>query len=255
MTHADIARFTVAMEAMNLVYRPELSVDQQRVYFRVLADLEIMDLEHGIERVFKTRTYSTPPTPAEIREQATGTLEQRAALAWARVYAYRGWGRYVPITFHDRVIHAAITAMGGWARIGHLALTGVEPVEIAASRKEFERYYGIYATTGVPVGTPAALCTDPALLISTIPVALDAHPPQPALGTGLKALPEPTWDEMPPEFKALVAGLAGQMRPVERVTVDRPAFTPLTAEEQADHERKRQALRAQHAHLMETGDG
>lgn len=257
MTDRDLERFLRALAALNLVYRPELTAEQQRVYFRTLNDLAIEDLEAGVERVLRTRTFTTPPTPGEIREQAVGNVAERGLLAWARVYgaAKQGLGGWTPITFEDPATHAAIAAMGGWRRLYHLGYRDTAPVDVATARRDFLEYHGIFAVRGVPPDTPGVFCDEtpnlgrpprvvPAMLGDVVPRAFPDEVP--------KALPP---GEPSPELKPVVERLTERLsvRPLGRR--ERPArageMPPVTDAERAEHEaRKRQALLG-----LESADG
>ena len=55
------------------------------------------------------------PKVADIIKQLSGTVTDRAAMAWGKAYeAMQGVGAYTDVVFDDPVIHAVIADMGGW---------------------------------------------------------------------------------------------------------------------------------------------
>lgn len=238
MTQDDYPAFLCAAEALAKILPGENKPSTGAawlLYFGALTDhpieavLEAMRLASGRLRWF--------PVPADLLELIAGSDDDRGALAWARIYAHRGWGRYRAISFGDPVIHAAVVAIGGWSRIEALAFADAEAVDVAVTRKEFLQFHRVYSLRGAPAVTPAVLCTAPDLL--ALPGVVDLGD-RPALAAESRAaLPEPAVAEMPEEFRAMVDALVTEHRPVGRVVIDRSHRTSVTAAEQADHERRK----------------
>lgn len=158
MTHDDVTTFTREMARLNLAFPKEaLSDDTEIVYFDALRDLSIEQVQTAVQRAIRENTWM--PKVAELRALVLGAPDDAAAFAWARAYraSLRGFGTARKLDFQDPVLHATVTAMGGWERIARLGFSGTESVDIAMTRKEFVHLYAIYLVRGVPADTPALL--------------------------------------------------------------------------------------------------
>ena len=120
MTDNDRLRFASLMKALGETYenRPP-SKEKIELYFRVLSDLTIEQVDGAIVRLLRERTItSTFPVPGEIRSFLPGVGEDAAILALDKVdKAAQKWGAYHTVCFDDPVIHATISALGGWIHV------------------------------------------------------------------------------------------------------------------------------------------
>jgi hypothetical protein len=245
MTRADFKPFTEEFALLAEVFNEPLSATRIQTYFMALDDLPLeqivgaMRTAHGQLRFF--------PKPVELRELLLGSPEEQSEVAWSRARQafQRGVGAYRPIDFEDPILHATVTAIGGWGRLHSLGFRGTEEVTVAVARKEFLQHYRIFLRRGAPVGTPAALCADP-----------DPVFPEPLrLGDGFKAavvpmlpaeparraLAESTAPMGPVAVRELLNNLAAHHRPPElNRRHDRPPeVTPPSAADLEAHEAKK----------------
>jgi hypothetical protein len=120
MKQGDLKKFAVCVEAMRGEFTPneQLSKLQLDVKFKALMDIPIEDIERATWTIISTRKTASFPKVAEIREAATGSLEDKSVIAYdAFTKGKAATGAYDSVSFHDKTIHAVIMAMGGWQEI------------------------------------------------------------------------------------------------------------------------------------------
>lgn len=84
------------------------------------------------------------PKPADIVKQLSGTVTDRSAMAWGKVYdAAQRIGAYTDVVFDDPAIHAVIEDMGGWVKICR-----AETKDISYLMHRFCESYKAYASRG-----------------------------------------------------------------------------------------------------------
>lgn len=231
------------MAPLYLHYQRDPDEAVNALYFRLLIDLPLPDLEAAAINAMQRLVFM--PKVAELRAIIQGNEEERAALAWARAHtaALRGYGTVRPLDFGDMVLHATVTAMGGWSQLYALGNRAAEGVDAAVARKEFLQLYVAFIHRGVPPETP------PALHMNRDLTGLDAPLKMSALGEakpGRKALPPATAKKeeklipAPPEFLAAVGALEDKMAVPSKVRKAIPDREP-TPEEVAEHERRKKA--------------
>jgi len=137
MENSDWKEFLKIMMILSEVYDKELSKEFIELYFRILKDMKIKEIQENIMILLKTRKYSSFPTPAEIRQPIEN--EEEGMLKWIQVKkAIEKYGAYESIIFKDPFIHSAIEHMGGW-----IELCSVKEEEMKWKEKEFIRLYSI----------------------------------------------------------------------------------------------------------------
>lgn len=239
MVQKDLLKFsTLVMSPLYLHYQREPDEDLNALYFRLLADLELADLERAAVQAMLRLTFF--PKVAELRGLVLGDEEERAAIAWARAHnaALRGYGTIRPLDFGDPVLHAAVTGMGGWRALYALGNRDAEGVDAAVARKEFMQLYIAYLHRGVPPETPETLHMIRSMVGN--PIKLDA------LGEAPKKKALPPADKKkeklipaPPEFLAAIGSLGTKAPPpaVRNVVVDHEP----TRQDVEDHENRKRA--------------
>lgn len=244
----DGDRFAVLMEWLNTAFpRQAISVEaQQMVYWPVLRDLTIDQVQRAVELALKHET-DFMPAPGKLREYVLGVAEDRAALAWARIKraSLAGYGYYRDLDFGDPALHAAVVAMGGWRVLYHLGFGESEQVDWVTARKEFMQLYAHYERRGAPDDTPAALRGLESESRGTVQV-----PASPAAieRPSLRALPpaEPTGPRgvrvyAKEEFGAMLDELTGKVRVVEvrRSRDERPRLVPVSVADLEQHAKRK----------------
>jgi hypothetical protein len=108
------------------------------VMFEELATYKLDDIAAAVGAHVRSEKFF--PTLADIVTQLEGDVEDRAALAWAKVVrAVEHLGGGISIRFPSPAIHYAIEQMGGWQKLC-ATLTNDSMVW---REKEFSRFYAI----------------------------------------------------------------------------------------------------------------
>lgn len=99
-----------------------LNPNMMRVWFSALEGYELA----VVAAAFTAHARNTDngqfmPVPADIVKLIEGGSEDVALMAWNKLdRALRSVGTYRTVVFDDPLIHHAVTAMGGWIRLGTL---------------------------------------------------------------------------------------------------------------------------------------
>lgn len=148
MQKCDFSRFATLMKAMNETYGNNLnpvSKEKAEVYFRVMEDMTIDQVEQAVYRLLRERKItSTFPVPGEIREYSSNG-ESAAIVALDKAEkAIERHGSYSSVTFDDPVIHMVIVSMGGWPRFCCPSVYG-DDQEWHWKQKEFVKLYEAFS--------------------------------------------------------------------------------------------------------------
>lgn len=251
MTRHDFAR---CIAVLSSGVGREMSQPTIEVWYRVLGDLTVEQLEAGIVRGLRTYKFAGFPPIAAVREWAGCgdselRIEDRAALAWDRVLtAIARVGGYHSVEFDDVAIHATIRTLGGWA-----TLCDTPSQELRSFvRPRFLESYRAHVAAGVHADAAAAL---PGLIAADRsregydapePVRIATHLPPTVKRINAPAIDRPRLDPSSP-IRRLAATLP-QVDPVlaeETPLESDPPASPLTAEQFETHkEAQIQALKS-----------
>lgn len=145
MIRKDVEKFSVLMAALSEAFSQPVSPQKIEIYFRALQDLDIREIEDACWYIINTRTTSTFPKIAEIRQAVSGQLEDQALMACLAVErAMQEVGAYQSVVFDDPVIHLVIDAFpGGWPGICSMPFE-----EWKFKRKEFIELYKTFKRGG-----------------------------------------------------------------------------------------------------------
>lgn len=129
----DLKRFADTMLAMCELYGKDLSKPALALWWELLADYPIEDVERGVRACMRSPDHGQfMPKPADVIRAIEGTSADRAVLAWGRVVeAMRLVGAYRSVAFDDIAIHAAVQDLGGWA---HLCRQGLDEMPFLQKR-------------------------------------------------------------------------------------------------------------------------
>lgn len=77
MKQEDLKAFGVLMSVLQETFCPDKPISKERtkIYFRILKDIPIENIELGIEKLMKKKRYPLFPLPVEMRE-AAGFVEE-----------------------------------------------------------------------------------------------------------------------------------------------------------------------------------
>ena len=267
MTPRDADAFTHLLVGFDLNYpRAPISAEAKAMYFRLLSDLALADVERGV-MTWLRGNHPFPPSSGELRTAAIGSAEDHAVLAWARVKraVMAGLGYYRDLDFGDPVLHATVLAMGGWGVLYRLGFRDTEGVDWVTARKEFLQLYGIHERRGAPADTPCAVrAVEPGEGRKPAVVPLSAAAIERPPVRALPPAPERPAEAFTPsreDINALVTDLTKRASVVEtekrrprfdRPRFDRPPLTPVTAEDEAAH---RERIAREQQRLKEGTDG
>ena len=113
MTDHDHERFAQVLQVLAEAMGETLAPARVAIYFKVLSRFEIEALERAAYIHIERSKFF--PKPAELIELIEGTIDDKAVLAWSRTLrAIETVGTYESVDFGDAILHATITAMGGW---------------------------------------------------------------------------------------------------------------------------------------------
>lgn len=120
MQKSDRKRFGNALMACAEMYGKSLSDALVELYWQGLADVDIGAVEQAIARhMSNPDSGQFMPKLADIRRVLSGTTQDAALKAWAKVdNAIRRVGTYQTVVFDDPIIHRVVTDMSGWIKLG-----------------------------------------------------------------------------------------------------------------------------------------
>lgn len=133
-------KFSEGMSLLCETYQREPSKLLMKAYYMALKDLNDTDYEQAIGNVLQDRKFNKMPMPGEIREYATGSIDDKATLAYdAFTKGKAKTGAYDSVCFDDKIIHAVVEAMGGWSGLNGVCM--ITEDEWRFKRKEFIDLY------------------------------------------------------------------------------------------------------------------
>lgn len=151
MTESDYPEFVTTLAALGEVFGKEVSTAMLEIYWAVLKKLSMEDFRSATSVYMEIGKFY--PKPADLLEIVVPDVKSRAALAFDKLLSsLSSVGTYCSVTFDDPAIHLTVEAMGGWVEMGMK-----DPTD-QWFRKDFEKYYSVYArrvqaegVAGVPV--------------------------------------------------------------------------------------------------------
>ena len=144
MKPQDDQKFAEIMSVLGEAFDKPPSPMKIEIYFKALEDLPIERIQEAAVVLLNTKTFSTFPLVAEIRESLSGggaDLDARALLAWNEAKAaIHDVGNYQSVTFADPIIMQIIRTWGGWEKWGDWPTE-----ETKWKEKDFIHQYKVYA--------------------------------------------------------------------------------------------------------------
>jgi len=124
------------------MYRQELSPDVVELWWNVLADYDLAAIKQALTKHLRNPdTGQYMPKPADVIKFMSGSTQDAALMAWAKVHAcVRRHGSWSDMVFDDPIVHAVIQDMGGWIKLCEMLET-----DVPFRGKEFENRYRAYA--------------------------------------------------------------------------------------------------------------
>ncbi len=198
----DRAEFSRVLSSVAAMYRVELSPDVVELWWAALADYDLAAVKQALTRHIRNPDSGQfMPKPADAIRFMSGTTQDAALMAWAKVYTMvRRAGSWADVSFDDAITHAVITDMGGWIR-----LCEMQESDAPFRAKEFENRYRAYARSQeVPRDVPQ-------LLIGRVTLHNNAH----GYGSTAPQLPHDDLDKLdfgPPSASRQVQDLIESLK-------------------------------------------
>lgn len=138
----DKVEFSRVLNSCAAMYRVDLSPDVVELWWNVLADYDLAAVKVALTKHLRNPDSGQfMPKPADVIRFMSGTTQDSALLAWAKVYkAVRLNGSWADVTFDDPTTHAVLQDMGGWIKLCQMLET-----DVPYRAKEFENRYRAYA--------------------------------------------------------------------------------------------------------------
>lgn len=121
MKNEDKPQFAALMGALSEYYNRDISDALIGMYWQGLERYDLVTIREALNRHMQnTDTGQFFPKIADIGKMLSGTSNDRALLAWAKVdKAVRHVGQYQTVAFDDALIHRVLQDMGGWIGLGY----------------------------------------------------------------------------------------------------------------------------------------
>lgn len=124
MKREDYPQFKTVLGMVFDLYpkAPRLTPATMTTWFRALEGYELAVISTALTRHVRNPDVGQfVPLPADVVKLIEGGTDDLALQAWAKVdRAVRSVGCYRTVVFDDPAIHYAITALGGWIKLGRL---------------------------------------------------------------------------------------------------------------------------------------
>ena len=174
MNESQKRQFATLMTNVFAYYNKDCSDFTIQLFWNACEGFEFEQIQKAIQaHCLDAERGVFPPKVADIVRVMSGTVTDRAALAWGKVLeAMSRVGAYTDVVFDDPAIHAAIEDCGGWVKIcrsqteeiSYLQHRFCQSHKAYTGRGEFEyqrRLIGDrspdhdYAKRGIPLPKPA----------------------------------------------------------------------------------------------------
>ena len=119
MNQSDYPEFVRLLSDVLAYYRQDSSKFTTALFWNACQKFELEQVEKALNaHAMDAEKGVFAPKVADIVRVLSGTVTDRAALAWGKVLeAMSGVGAYSDVVFDDPAIHAAIDDCGGWVKI------------------------------------------------------------------------------------------------------------------------------------------
>ena len=120
MINDDKPQFASLMGALAEYYNRDISDALIGMYWQGLERYDLSAVRESLNRHMQnTDTGQFFPKIADIGKMLSGTSNDRALMAWAKVdKSLRSVGPYQTVVFDDALIHRVLQDMGGWIALG-----------------------------------------------------------------------------------------------------------------------------------------
>lgn len=119
MKQSDKREFAKLITDVMAYYRQDASNFTIQLFWNACENFEMEQIQRAVQaHCLDAEKGVFPPKVADIVRVLSGTVTDRAALAWGKAHeAMSSVGAYSDVVFDDPAIHAAIEDCGGWVKI------------------------------------------------------------------------------------------------------------------------------------------
>jgi len=119
MHQSEKQEFAKLITNVMAYYRQDATNFTIQLFWNACQNIELEQLQKAFQaHCMDAERGVYPPKAADIVRALDGTVTDRAALAWGKVFeAMSSVGAYTDVVFDDPAIHAAIEDCGGWVKI------------------------------------------------------------------------------------------------------------------------------------------
>jgi hypothetical protein len=119
LKHTDRAAFAAMVAGIHVYYGKVADQFTLDLFWRSCERFELEQISKAIQTHTEDPTHgSYCPKVSDMMRILAGTVTDRSALAWGKVFeAMSQVGAYTDVVFDDPAIHAAIEDCGGWSKI------------------------------------------------------------------------------------------------------------------------------------------
>ena len=120
MTDADKPKFFNLIAGVYAFYRQDISDFAGSVWWEAMKPFDLAAVADALNRhCVNPDTGQFMPKPADVVKMLSGSSQDSAMVAWAKVdKSIRQVGTYASVVFDDPIIHRVLHDMGGWVALG-----------------------------------------------------------------------------------------------------------------------------------------
>lgn len=120
MTDADKPQFFNLIAGVYAFYRQDISDFAGSVWWEAMKPFDLAAVADALNRhCVNPDTGQFMPKPADVVKMLSGSSQDSAMVAWAKVdKSIRQVGTYASVVFDDPIIHRVLHDMGGWVALG-----------------------------------------------------------------------------------------------------------------------------------------
>jgi hypothetical protein len=118
MKHEDFERFAEVLSDSMAFWGKDVSAFALQVWWQACQPFDLDQVTRALSRhAMDPERGQFAPKPADLVRQLSGTVSDKAMLAWGKALdAASRVGAYTDVVFDDPAIHAAIEDLGGWPK-------------------------------------------------------------------------------------------------------------------------------------------
>jgi hypothetical protein len=144
MTPNKHGRFFEIFTALGEIYGKNISKPTMELYWQVLKEYSIEQIEFATKSIISNRKYTSFPMPAEFLDYINPqiSLEEKAAVAVEELLdLMETRGVYQSIAFDDYTMGHAVNRMGGWIRLCNTIREMTDERQLGFWKRDFMRIY------------------------------------------------------------------------------------------------------------------